>query len=340
MRFTDARCMLVVGAGGGGDVVSAYLLAKALEQVGYRTVVASLVWERFVRDPEPGPIPIRELKGMVELGDWSGVSLGPCYAIRRGVIVEPAACRLSRLSSEPVGLLDAYGGELAVRLGLLELASLNGCDAVLAVDVGGDILAVGCEPGLWSPLADSITLAATALTGLEAYVVVYAPGADGELAQDEVVDRAGSLYRSFVTVLGLPARLLRSYAWLVKGVGTEAGSVPLTFIEKGPGVRMIRGGSRWVYVNPFTTAAIVLEARGVYGASPLAKAVTGSTSILEASQRLNELRVFTELNLEEGIALLRGLGLDPTPQLLTRIREEGRRLLGWKPCSRSAVQGD
>ena len=63
------------------------------------------------------------------------------------------------LGSETV-LVDICGGPAATAAGLREAAAALGCDLIALVDVGGDVLAHGHEPGLASPLCDAVMLAA------------------------------------------------------------------------------------------------------------------------------------------------------------------------------------
>jgi hypothetical protein len=50
-----ARRPLVVGIGGGGDVVGALATAEACRLAGAEPVVGGVSWERRPIDPEPGP---------------------------------------------------------------------------------------------------------------------------------------------------------------------------------------------------------------------------------------------------------------------------------------------
>lgn len=59
-------------------------------------------------------------------------------------------------------------------------------DKLVVVDVGGDILARGSEPGLRSPLADSLTLAAALGARLPTSVAVLGPGVDAEMSESAV----------------------------------------------------------------------------------------------------------------------------------------------------------
>jgi hypothetical protein len=70
---------------------------------------------------------------------------------------------------------------------LREIASVEGVDCIIGVDVGGDSLASGSEEELWSPLADWVELAAVAR--LSGVLAAHSPGSDGELSQSYVISR-------------------------------------------------------------------------------------------------------------------------------------------------------
>ena len=71
------------------------------------------------------------------------------------------------------------------------------CDPGLLVDVGGDVLAHGDEPGLASPLCDAVMLAAAALShaAVASVGAVFGPGCDGELTPEELLERIAGLRR-------------------------------------------------------------------------------------------------------------------------------------------------
>ncbi len=71
-----------------------------------------------------------------------------------------AESRMAEHLGRPTLLLDITGGPGATARGISEAARELGCDAVAFIDVGGDVLAHGDEPGLASPLCDAIMLAA------------------------------------------------------------------------------------------------------------------------------------------------------------------------------------
>ena len=55
---------LVIGVGGGGDVVGALATARFLEFCGLHFTLGGLPWERFVYDPLPGPRQLLEVRNV------------------------------------------------------------------------------------------------------------------------------------------------------------------------------------------------------------------------------------------------------------------------------------
>src|SRR5919109_1794754 len=58
---------LVIGVGGGGDVVGALAAARFLEFCGLQFVLGGLSWERSVYDPVPGPRALSEVEDVTVL---------------------------------------------------------------------------------------------------------------------------------------------------------------------------------------------------------------------------------------------------------------------------------
>jgi hypothetical protein len=71
-----------------------------------------------------------------------------------------AESRMAGHRGEPTALIDVCDGPPGAGAGITAAAKTLGCDLAVLVDVGGDVLAHGDEPGLASPLCDSILLAA------------------------------------------------------------------------------------------------------------------------------------------------------------------------------------
>ncbi len=60
---------LVLGIGGGGDVVGALAVARLCEALGTPFALGGVSWERSAVDPRPGPRPTAEIRGGEPLGE-------------------------------------------------------------------------------------------------------------------------------------------------------------------------------------------------------------------------------------------------------------------------------
>lgn len=64
-----------------------------------------------------------------------------------------------------VVLIDIGGGAAGVRSGIDDACDLMDIDVVIGTDAGGDVFALGDEPGIKSPVTDAVML--SALSSLE-----------------------------------------------------------------------------------------------------------------------------------------------------------------------------
>jgi hypothetical protein len=216
--------------------------------------LAATPWERFVVDPCPGPLHPEEIQGVASTGLGYAEVRGGCYAIRgcNKRVFTPQVCRVASISKMPVYIVDLWRGARGVAEALSEIAGLHGVEALLAVDVGGDVLAEGFEPSLWSPLADAIGLAASVESGLPAVAVVHSPGADGELPIDYILERLGDV----AAAGGLRAARLVSRREIeameelvASGFVTEAGLAQVLAARGVRGLFALRGGTRRVELS-------------------------------------------------------------------------------------------
>ena len=174
---------LYVAAGGGGDALAASIIHRAL---GGRdpAVIATYAWERLAVDPVPGPRGADDFVGLERLGQGT-------YAITPTTTPKtPSGSTLPRLAAEigdGLELLDPTHGAVGMQGQLNELIDLYQPTHVDVVDVGGDALATGHEPGLRSPLADALALAACARIRVQTHLLVAGPGLDGELSETDVL---------------------------------------------------------------------------------------------------------------------------------------------------------
>ena len=298
----SAERVLAVGIGGGGDVVGALAVAELARQLGTPCVVGGLTWERRPIDPFPGPRRIAELSPDARRINEQVAMAGPDTTGPGGFRF--AESGMARYLGEPVLLLDPGGGPAAIAAGLAGAATELGCDTVVLLDVGGDVLAHGDEAGLASPLADAVCLAAApalAATGLTTLLAVFGAGCDGELTPEEVLERLAE-----VTLAGGrlgtwgpgPGELARMEA-AVAEIPTEASAMALRCARGETGTTTIRAGRRTVQLTDAGGLVVFLDPLvALRSAARCAALVEHAGSLDEANDILLAHGMSTELAYE------------------------------------------
>ena len=299
-----ARRPLVLGIGGGGDVVGALATAEAARLYhGATPVVGGVAWERLPIDPQPGPRAVGEIEGGRALAPLVLAASADTRVRASGVLF--AESRMAGLLGEETALVDVTGSPAALADSIALAADALGCDLVVFVDVGGDVLAHGHEPGLGSPLCDALMLAAAVRIHragrLPVLAGVFGIGCDGELTVPEVHERladvagAGGLAGSRGITPPVASRLEAA----VDAVPTEASAMALRAYRGGVGSVAIRGGRRTVELTPAAAGTVYFDAAVAFDATAvLARAVDGAGSLHEANEALRALGVRTELDWE------------------------------------------
>jgi hypothetical protein len=305
-----ASRVLVIGIGGGGDVAGALAAAQAARALGTDAVVGGLTWERRPVDPLPGPRRLAEIDGLV-----GRIGASDTVAIAGPDTTGPGGFRfceadMSRfLDGAPVVLLDPNPGPAAMARGLDDAAEHFGCDLVVLLDVGGDVLAHGTEPGLASPLADATVLATALRLRTPSLGIVFGTGCDGELTPAEVAERLDEVAAAGGALGDLP--LDDAALTLVEGalehVTTEASAMAIRCARGETGDRPIRNGRRTVPLTPAGGRLICFDPRiAIASAARLAAAVADAATLEDAQQVLTARGVRTELDYERDAALSSG----------------------------------
>jgi hypothetical protein len=292
---------LVIGVGGGGDVVGALVTARFLEFCGLEFGLGGLSWERSVYDPIPGPRSLEEVLQVRPLNRYAWLANAESKTTT-GVYF--AESKMAAVRGEEILLIDINGGTKGVIEGLKAALTEFKADLLVGVDVGGDSLAEGSEPGLRSPLADSIMLAAYAeleKLGQPTLWSFFGYGSDGELTVEEIeralskVAGAGGLLGAW----GLTAKIAAELEQVIQTVKTEASAIPVDCARGAWGETGIRQDQRRVKLTPLTTLTFFLSSSILYETlSRPARAVAGSSSLEEANEALHSIGIKTELDLE------------------------------------------
>jgi hypothetical protein len=297
----SAERVLAVGIGGGGDVVGALAVAQLARELGTPAVVGGLTWERRPIDPGPGPRRIDELDGARRIDDATALAQAGTTGPGGFAFAES---HMSRHLGEPVLLLDPSGGPAAIAAGLVNAAAHLGCDVVVLLDVGGDVLAHGHEASLASPLADAVCLAAApalAAAGLAPLLGLFGAGCDGELTPAEVLERIAEVARAGgqLGTWGPGPAQLGALEAAVAEVPTEASAMALRCARGATGMTSIREGRRSVELTPAGGLVFFFDpVVALRSAARCAALVEYAGSLVEANEILIGHGIATELAYE------------------------------------------
>jgi hypothetical protein len=279
-------------------VVGALAFADAVRGLGHETVVGGLTWERRVVDPLPGPRPLSEVQGARALNASVAVC-GPQTTGRGGFRF--AEARVAEAIGADTVLVDIHAAPARLGEAIGDAARQLGCDHVVLLDVGGDAIAHGDEPGLASPLADAVMLAAAATIGLPVTGAIFGAGCDGELTPAEVLERIAEIWAAGGSrgTLGLDAATVARVEAIAGAVPTEASAMALRAARGALGRVPIREGRRTVELTPVAGLIFLFDVgAALRSAARLAEAVQGAADLREANAILLRMGVSTELEYE------------------------------------------
>jgi hypothetical protein len=308
LLLSRSRRPLVLGIGGGGDVVGALATAEACRLHGAEPVVGGVTWERRPIDPQPGPRTEAEIEGARRLAP--GVLATSAQTHIRGSGIRFAESRMAELLNEETILVDATLGPSQLAGGLAAAAAALGADLIVFVDVGGDALAHGGEPGLASPLCDAVMLAAAARLAERAAAGGSSPavlggifgiGCDGELTPSEVLARLAEVGAAggLAGARGLTPAIAQRLEEAVRVVPTEASAQAVRCFRGELGRAEIRSGRRTVELSPAGALSFYFDPlAALRSAARLAAAVMDARDLDDANEILHGLGVRTELDYE------------------------------------------
>ena len=302
-----ARRPLVIGMGGGGDVVGALATAESLRIYdGADPIVGGVAWERRPIDPAPGPRRVDEIADASELAPGIMLAGASTRVSESGVYF--AESRMAEYLGRETLLIDIEGGPRAVADGLEAASAALDSDLLIFIDVGGDVLAQGSESGLRSPLCDAVMLAvgaSLAQRGRRILAGIFGIGCDAELTPAEVLSLLAKVAGAggLCGARGLTDPVASRLEGAMDLVPTEASRQAVRAFRGASGTVPIRGGQRAVELTPAATLTFYLDI-GVTmrTCGRLAQAVHDARSLAEANRALNDLGVYTELDLETDAA--------------------------------------
>jgi hypothetical protein len=302
--LAGSRRPLVIGIGGGGDVVGALATAEACRAHGAAPVVGGVTWERRPIDPNPGPRREDEIEGGRRLAEGVLAAGAETRVRESGVLF--AESRMAELLGEETVLVDATLGPEELADGIATAAGELGAELVVFLDVGGDALAHGDEPGLASPLCDALLLAAAARLARRPHApavlgAIFGIGCDGELTPAEVLQRLAEVGASggLLGARGLTPAIAARLEEAVEVVPTEASAQAIRCFRGDTGMTSIRRGRRTVELSPVGALTFYFDPVAALGsAARLAAAVMDARDLEHGNELLHGLDVYTELDYE------------------------------------------
>ena len=302
-RLAFARRPLVIGIGGGGDVAGALAVAELSRLYhGGDPVVGGVTWERQPIDPEPGPRRADEVLDAEAIAPY--VLMARASTRVRSSGVHFAESHMADFLRTDTLLVDPNGGPRKLAESLAATVHRLGADLTIFVDVGGDVLAHGDEPGLGSPLCDAVLLAAAVRMQRAGHPVLgalFGPGCDGELSLDEVWARIAEVAAAggMAGARGLTPPIAARLEEAVRHVPTEASAQALKAFRGETGASPMRGGRRSVDLSPAAAVTFFFDPEAALeSAARCAAAVYDAQSLEDANDLLGEMGVRTELDWE------------------------------------------
>jgi hypothetical protein len=255
-----------------------------------------------VIDPLPGPRTLAELRQARLLNEAVALA-GPETTTHTGVRF--AESHVAELTGLDVVLVDPHPAPVTIGRCIDEAARTLGCDHVVLLDVGGDVLAHGDEAGLASPVADAVCLAAApalAAAGVTVLGALFGAGCDGELTPAEVLERVAEVTAGggSLGAWGPDPASVAALAAAVAEIPTEASAMALRCARGETGTATIRGGRRTVELTPAGGLVFFFDPLvAIATAAHCAALVSGAGSLAEASDILVAQGMASELRYEQ-----------------------------------------
>jgi hypothetical protein len=286
--FIRNKRLLLIGAGGGGDVCGVLPMYYWIKQLGGFPILGSLTWERTIVFKGYGPRKFTEIDGLNSIHNtvaWGGEST----SIKTdGTLFQ--ATRIAEVLHEPITFLDISKGPTQLAKDLDWWLHENKIDMIIPIDVGGDIIARGSETGLQSPLADAIILATIKAISWPKMLGIFGLNCDGELKLAELRKYIQEFNRR-EWVLGVRRHIdpeLKFMEETIRSAGaiTEASMQPLRYWHGERGPTTIRKGTRQVMLDEDVLNTYFFDLDQIYSKCPIAQLISTCTSIEEANERL------------------------------------------------------
>jgi hypothetical protein len=305
-----SKSALLVGCGGGGDILQTIPLMNFVRELGVQTVCLADIgvkwWEQY------GEMAV----GCEALSlDW----LSPIQRIgEHAALIEPATQIISGrgtgeklheavISAElgvPTATISLRGGLPGVRQGIEALIAHFKADLFITVDIGADSFFTGEETTVMSPLVDAISLACATTLTIPALFALTGYGCDAEIPLAHLDRNVAKAMQNggYLGAYGLSQQD-------VADVGRVLAHFPGEQVEIWP-YEAARGNLGTHYckqlwameVGPLTAVDLFFDPQVIADhVNPLPNAIRASTTLLEAEEIIMKHGLFPETRLPQMI---------------------------------------
>ncbi len=288
--------VLLIAAGGGGDALMAFILADTMPEAN--VFFSTVIWERKTFDPSPGPRSHRDFEGLERFGQNNYI-ISEYSQLKNGAVT--FIPRLCKEFKQEFFLIDLSGGAVGIHLQIAELVDLLRINKILIVDAGGDILAKGNEPGLLSPFADSMILAACKKMNVPVTVMVSGLGLDGELDAKELTEiiKEDKYSGGLLEEKNLTFKNIEKYLPVFRWFPSEVTGLTCLAAAGFRGSAEIRDKGINVELNDRCHVLYSFKYENIFNRNIIAQKLADTDSIEEAEQQLIDMTGKSEIESEK-----------------------------------------
>jgi hypothetical protein len=282
---------LIVAAGGGGDAITGAAIAGR-QATSSPPIVMTYSWDRLMVDPLPGPRVAADFTGLHQLAP------NVLEVVATTTPIGGAGSSLPKLAAELPArllLLDPSGGAVGMARQVAGAVEFFKLDDVDLVDVGGDALTNGADPGLRSPLADQLALAACVRTGIPTRLLIAGAGLDGELPAEVVSKRLAQLHARHLP--SLDAEAIAPVRHVFGWHPSEASGLLAAAAAGRRGKVEVRDAGDHVEMTDAATTLSAVDAKRAANVTPAAR-LTDTASLDEAERTIREITGLSEIAYE------------------------------------------
>ncbi len=284
------------GVGGGGDAICATRIAG-----GKRSIVASVIWEKYTLDPQPGPRAPSELTCVKGLSSLGHAQVSSHTRLPNGN--QPTLAVLANQFPEIAFIgLDVSNGVSGIADQLREIQRIYpGSQDWEGVDVGGDVLASLPSDQLRSPLLDAIGLGALFQVSPKSVIHVAGIGLDGEIDPLNALNACKSLgatrsQKREIDIDKLIWRLIKC-----RQLHSDVNALFIASLMGFRGKVIARVQQQAVEVSSQQSAIWTCEIERLYRHNRLSQILAETTSLEQGSQLCMDNSYCSELNYERRI---------------------------------------